>query len=1346
MKTLVFSLFLITAWVGLTCAQNIMYIPDTAFLSAIIEEGIDTDKDGLLSYEEAQVITTLDVSSKDITDMTGIKIFKNLTSLDCSNNEFESLQCSGMNLTSLNVSNNTTLTILSCGGNHLSSLDVSTCTSLEELYCGNNALSHIDITKNLSLSNLSCQNNQLTNLDVSNNENLFDLNCPINQITSLDVSNNKALWRLSCRSNKLDYLDISNNKALWLLDCSSNNLDSLDVSTMKPNNEPGDYFGRIVVKARDMTSLTKIILGNLYYSNNGSGEEFHRIDGNGIMEIETRDSPNVKFTDLIIFIPDTNFLNAVIDNGADANGDNLISNSEAERVKSLNVSSSNISDMTGIEALSNLETLDCSHNLITELTISNEKLTTLSISDNDSLKTLRCQSNLLSNLDVSNCSVLTHLECNDNQLYDLNVTNCSALEYLNCRNNQLTALQLTTNISLEDLDCGTNQLSSIDVSNCSILKRLAVSENQLTVLDISNNTTLHYCNCDSNQLNLLDISYNTELKELICSRNQLDTLDISNNYELGLLDCGGNELTALDVSNFSFHDCFWWCTGVIHVNDMPTLKQINLGNSFYVYEDWYGGVGFKHILEDYYLSIDTIRSPNIDFTGIVVYIPDTMFLYSLIEDKIDLNGDSLISPAEAETVTSLSMDSMGITELTGINAFRKIDTLICPNNLLEDLDVSSLLDLIYLDCSGNLLINLDISNNSKLNWLNCSENKLVNLDVSQNNSINYLDCSYNPSLKMICVHDIPLLFAVDTTESSNSYFSMNCGINNVDIPDVNFFNSLIEHGVDKDEDGHINFYEAQECTYLDISYKEISDMTGVEAFVNLRTLDCNGNYITSLNLSNCKGLKKLYCHSYNLTSLDVSQCTQLRELMCHGGQLTNLDISNCTALDHLNCAGNKLTALDISKNTRLKKLYCQDNQISNLDVSNNLDLEWLTLANNLITSIDIRENHSLILFDGTRSPLLTSVCVNEIPVSFSYNFDDNHNVPFDIHCSDFVYIPDKNFLKCLIDQGVDSNGDSLISYVEAESITSLSLVSEMPCLNDGSCIRRLKGIETFTHLDSLTILRSIGDSLVLTGNPGLLYLHCRNNTLTHMDVSQCPELEYLDCGGNYLFDLQISNSADLVYLNCSGYQSISLNLTNYTGLKHLNCSSSQLIYLDISKSNSLEYLDISSNPSLKRVCVPSLALIDEIPYYNTMNSPNVYFEDCAGPVIHSCDTVIKPELIEIISSESGYIYLVPGNTDNNLMLVRAACIDSVAVFSDSMVSISSGIIPDDGVYFLYAIDYEGNISDPKMVVVLMVTNDRSISSRFKIFPNPVYDFVTVETYSPGTHLFELYSYINAIIR
>jgi len=65
---------------------------------------------------------------------------------------------------------------------------------------------------------------------------------------------------------------------------------------------------------------------------------------------------------------------------------------------------------------------------------------------------------------------------------------------------------------------------------------------------------------------------------------------------------------------------------------------------------------------------------------------------------------------------------------------------------------------------------------------------------------------------------------------------------------------------------------------LNVSEDSISDLTGVEAFVNLDTLVCNSNQQTTPDVSNCNALTSLISSSNQLTNLDVSNNTSLTGL------------------------------------------------------------------------------------------------------------------------------------------------------------------------------------------------------------------------------------------------------------------------------------------------------------------------------------------------------------------------------------------------------------------------------------------------------------------------------------
>jgi Leucine-rich repeat (LRR) protein len=75
--------------------NDIIEISDSNFLNALIELGVDSNADGLLSPAEAEAVTVLNLDIKTISDLTGIGAFKNLKQLYCANNKLTRLKLDG---------------------------------------------------------------------------------------------------------------------------------------------------------------------------------------------------------------------------------------------------------------------------------------------------------------------------------------------------------------------------------------------------------------------------------------------------------------------------------------------------------------------------------------------------------------------------------------------------------------------------------------------------------------------------------------------------------------------------------------------------------------------------------------------------------------------------------------------------------------------------------------------------------------------------------------------------------------------------------------------------------------------------------------------------------------------------------------------------------------------------------------------------------------------------------------------------------------------------------------------------------------------------------------------------
>ncbi len=204
------SLLCNTIW-----AQNSL-LPDANFEQALIDQGIDSGTvNGSIPTSSISSVAYLDVSGKNITDMTGIEDFANLLDLDCSNNL----------LSNLNVRQNTQLVSLECNTNQINLLDLRYNTNLWYLNCSSNQLDSLDFNFN-KLAFISCRNNGLKNIDFRNDSLLQEVDCSNNMLTNIDLRHTRLLWFI-CNHNQITSLNLDSMDCEFIFACSNNQLDSL---------------------------------------------------------------------------------------------------------------------------------------------------------------------------------------------------------------------------------------------------------------------------------------------------------------------------------------------------------------------------------------------------------------------------------------------------------------------------------------------------------------------------------------------------------------------------------------------------------------------------------------------------------------------------------------------------------------------------------------------------------------------------------------------------------------------------------------------------------------------------------------------------------------------------------------------------------------------------------------------------------------------------------------------------------------------------------------------------------------------------------------------------------------
>ena len=444
---------------------------------------------------------------------------------------------------------------------------------------------------------------------------------------------------------------------------------------------------------------------------------------------------------------------------------------------------------------------------------------------------------------------------------------------------------------------------------------------------------------------------------------------------------------------------------------------------------------------------------------------------------------------------------------------------------------------------------------------------------------------------------------------------------------------------DRDGDGQLSVEECGMVDEIDISFRNITSLEGIEYFYALTTLECYSNQLASLDVSGCAALTTLECYSNQLASLDVSGCAALTTLECYYNQLTSLDVSQNTALTYLNCFGNDLTSLDVSQNTALTYLHCSNNQLTSLDLSKYTSLTYLNCSDNQLTSLDLSKYTSLTYLNCSDNQL-TSLDLSRNTNLIDLDCSDNHLAALDLSQNgNLLFVnAERNYYEVSLDE--DGNVDiAAIPGLEADRMTDLQggyieentlhLDAEVLMYyydykcpspsaypsggyfyiatdNPAYCIpidkehfpdtAFRKYVTASFDRDEDGQLSSVEISVVtdisifdnerwkihdLRGIEYFTFLQSisfYDNQLTSLDLSGCTALTSLDLSGcTALTSLDLSGCTALPSLDCSGYDLTNLDLSGCTALRTLDCSNNALLDLDVRSLLALQELDCSKN-------------------------------------------------------------------------------------------------------------------------------------------------------------------------
>ncbi|WP_298545941.1 immunoglobulin-like domain-containing protein [uncultured Aquimarina sp.] len=490
-------------------------IPDANFEAELELQGYDNiSNDGQVPTELISTLTTLNIPSKNISDLTGIEDFVALTTLTTTGNPLntidlsenialESISLQQTKLTNVDLSANTKLRSITITDDQLTTIDLTANVVLETLHV-NSALEELDVSKNVTLTILTLDAVPITSLNLIANTGLTSLTInDSDQLTSLDLSTNTALEYLKIENNLLlTSIDLSTNVNLEYVYTNNSSLTSLDL-----NANP-------LVKEIEATNSRLIYVG-VKNGENSSTLELLKVTGNvdlGCVEVDdaaaansgtgnygnwTKDVTTPYSEACLTNVPDDNFEQALKSLNYDDVLDNTVLTRVIKDITTLDVSNKDIVDPTGIEDFVGLVSLNMKRNSIISIDLSNlldlqdlnlqrnVEMTTLNLDNLLKLRSLISDFNNISELTLVSPALIS-LQVFGNELTTLDVTKFTELQNLYCANNQITELDITQNTKLEILSCSRNSIESLDLSGSLLLTEVIANDNGLLVLNLKN--------------------------------------------------------------------------------------------------------------------------------------------------------------------------------------------------------------------------------------------------------------------------------------------------------------------------------------------------------------------------------------------------------------------------------------------------------------------------------------------------------------------------------------------------------------------------------------------------------------------------------------------------------------------------------------------------------------------------------------------------------------------------------------------------------------------------------------------------------------------------------------------
>lgn len=988
------------------CSNPATYVPDDNF-EAYLEAnfmGNGILNDDKVTTANINTITVLDVSSRSISDLTGIEDFSALVDLNASSNT-------------------------------IGSIDISKNLTLEKLNINDNNLINIDVSKNTLLKELWIRRNNLINLNISSNLNLEVLDASFNRLQSLDLSKNANLTFLELQDNSLFVLNLKNSA-------------NTSISFINTKINPALTCVEVDDVNYAITNWTSQVDGHTNFNTNCSYAETNVPDSFFENYLETHDRNG----NVVALGDPTSMGNGVA-------GDMKVYTHRINTVTTLNVSNVGLSLLTGLEDFRDTEIFNAFGG--------NPGLTSADLSNNLKLKRITFSLNTNATaVTFGNLPDVEYIQLGFCNIATVDLSGLPNLKEFKDFDSKLTSLDVSSNPNLEILVVQRGILTALDVSANPVLKNIAVTENQITALDVSANPFLKNISLTGNQITALDFSNNPKIESFYVNNNQLTSLNLKNGFNALINSQAFNitnnpGLTCIEVSDANYATTTWTTIDSQHrFSSNCSLAQTYVpDNNLEAYLETHDASGNTVVLgdptsmgngianDDYVFTnrIKIVTQLNVfnqsitDMTGIEDFIAlqvlqtstnniasiDVSNLLSLYDLSVQSNPITTIDVSQNSNLLILDIGSTSIGNLDVMQNLR-LESLNIDYTPISIIDITKNLNLKTFSAENVPLNQVDLSQNSKLEYLELRNNSLSTLDFSSNLLLQYLileavpvtsldlssydklleirlnnnaslaqlnlkngtntnipttsfDITNNPSLTCIEVDDVNYANTNWTSKDGQHVFNTVCSSQQITlIPDPVFEQFLVGSNIDSDGVVNGQVFTADintvtrlflACTYNCATAPKITDLSGIEDFAALASLIIQNNNVSGvLDLTNNTNLLTIDVSLNSITDLKLNGLN-IYTVNANNNNISSLDLSTSSNLLSVKVSNNNISSLDLSSNPNVTEVFAQNNQLTSINISNNTLLKYLDVKNNQLTVVDLTNKSELYYFDISNNNL-----------------------------------------------------------------------------------------------------------------------------------------------------------------------------------------------------------------------------------------------------------------------------------------------------------------------------------------------------------------------------------------